>query len=121
MDAAQATGLAKLALQVVEDQSGLTITLGRAALPRANVAFITEVLGQLTAKKIKVSTLTLPVGASELDVRVEGASYITKYNLHGDARAEVGAFLATKQYLEAQHKTPTSYIDVRVDNKVYYK
>ncbi len=121
MDVAQASSVAKLALPVVEDQSGLPITLGHTVLPRANMTFITEVLGQLTAKKIKVSAITLPVGASELDIRVEGVPYVTKYNLHGDARAEVGAFLATKQYLEAQHKTPALYIDVRVDNKVYYK
>lgn len=122
MDARQIRDASKLGLPVaIEDQSGLEVALGRTALPSDNVAFITEVLGQLKAKNIAVTALVLPAGTSELDVRVEGAPYIIKFNLHGDARAEVGSFLAVKQHLERKGKTPAEYIDVRVDNKAYYR
>lgn len=119
--ASQVVGLARLELSLVEDQSGLKITLGRTVLPSDNINFITEVLGQLKAKNIKVTGLLLPKGASELDVRVENQPYTVKFSLKGDAREEAGAFLATKQYLERQGKTPAMYIDVRVDNKTYYR
>jgi len=65
--------------------------------------------------------MTLPKGTSELDVHISGAAYLFKYNLRGDARAEAGAFMAVKASLESQHKTPEAYIDVRVDNKAYYR
>lgn len=111
----------KLGLPLVEDQSGLPVRLGRTALPSSNTLFITEVVGQLKAKKVDITGLTLPQGTSQLDARIAGLPYIVKFNLRGDARAEAGAYLATKQYLERDHKTPGSYIDVRVDNRVYYK
>lgn len=121
MDASKVSASVKQKLPVVQDESGLPVTIGRGVLPQGNVDFITEVIGQLSAKGVKISAMTLPAGASELDIRVEGQPYMVKFNLRGDARVEAGAFLAVKQHLEREQKTPSSYIDVRVDNKAYYR
>jgi hypothetical protein len=121
MDAAKVAATVKEKLPVVQDQSGLRVTIGGSALPSNNIDFITEVIGQLAAKKIRISSMVLPLGASELDIRIEGASYMIKFNLRGNAREETGAFLAVKQQLERESKVPSSYIDVRVDNKAYYR
>ncbi len=118
---AQAPSVAKLNLPTVSDQSGLPVDLGNVALPSTNVAFITEVVGQLKAKQLSVRSLVLPLGTSELAVQVNGAPYTIKFNLHGNARAEAGAFLAVKQQLDKEKKTPAEYIDVRVENRAYYK
>lgn len=118
---AQAPGVGRLGLPVVTDQSGLTLTPGNIALPSSTVAFITEVVGQLQAAHLTISSLTLPKGTSELDVRVSGSSYYVKYNVRGDARAEAGTFLAVKQKLDHDHKEPATYLDVRVDGRAYYK
>lgn len=120
-DAAPLARLKKLALPVVEDQSGLQIAPGSTVLPSDNISFITEVVGQLRAKRLTVTGLTLPRGTSELDVRIKGEAYFIKFNLRGNARAEAGAFLAVKKHLERENKTPRSYIDVRVENKAYYR
>lgn len=117
--AANIQGLDKLNLPVVQDQTGLPIEVGRTALPRGNIAFIKEVAGQLKAQDVSVAGIIL--GANQLDVRLEGAPYLVKFNLRGNARAEAGAFLAAKQHLEQEGKTPAEYIDVRVDNKAYYR
>lgn len=117
----QVPQLAQLQIPSVTDQSGLGIEAGQIALPRATVHFISEVVSQLKAKNLKVTSLTLPPGTNELYVRVDGVGYFVKFNLHGQARAEAGAFLATKRYLEQQRKTPREYVDVRVENKVFYK
>jgi hypothetical protein len=119
--ASQARDLEKLALLVVEDQSGLTATIGRVALPSAEVAFITEVVGQLQAKNLTIVGMVIPRGTSELDVRLEGKPYTIKFNLRGDARLGAGAYLAVHQHLERENKTPATYIDVRVNNRVYYQ
>jgi hypothetical protein len=120
-DVSRLPRLEKLGLAVVEDQSGLSAELGQTALPSDNVSFITEVIGQLKAKQLVVVSLVLPPGASELDLKLKGKPYFVKFNLRGDARAEAGAFLAVKKHLERQRKTPGSYIDVRVENKAYYR
>lgn len=111
----------KLDLPTVLDQSGLRVTLGKVALPSTNIDFITEVVGQLQAKKLNARNLVLPPGGSELHVQVSGTAYTVKFNLHGDARAEVGAYLAVKEQLAKENKVPAHYIDVRVENRVYYK
>ncbi len=110
-----------LGLPLVTDQSGLQIELGKGALPGSTVAFITEFVGQLNAKRLSVNSLVLPQGTSEVDIKVSGAAYIIKANVRGDGRVEAGAYLAVKQSLEQDHKVPKEYVDVRVDDRAYYK
>lgn len=117
----QVPDFSKLKVPVVVDESGINLNTGEIALPAKNVAFITEVVGQLKAKEVAISSLTLPAATSELQVRVEGQPYYVKFNLHGNAREEAGTFMAVKQKLEADRKIPAEYIDVRVPGKVYYK
>lgn len=111
----------KEALPIVTDQSGLPLKVGDVALPSGSVSFITEVSGQLHAKNLRIASWTLPAGTSELNVKVEGASYYVKFNLRGKAREQAGSFIATKQRLEGQNAVPKEYIDVRVSGRVYYK
>lgn len=117
----QVTDLGKLKIPVVNDQSGLSIELGKVALPKDTVTFISEVTGQMKAKGVVVTSLDLPAGTNELHMRLNGVGYFVKFNLHGNAREEAGAFLAVKEYLESAHKTPGEYVDVRVENRAYYK
>jgi hypothetical protein len=66
--------------------------------------------------------MTLPPATSELDVRVAGQPYFIKFNLQsGDARQQAGTFLATQSHLQSQNIVPSTYIDVRVDGRSYYK
>lgn len=118
----QVANLSKLHLPTVTDQSGLNVRVGASALTAANVSFITEVVGQLSAKGVAITSLTLPAASSELDVRVSGANYFIKFNLAAtDARQEAGTYLAVRNYLASQKQTPSSYIDVRVPGRAYYK
>jgi hypothetical protein len=117
----QVTDLGRLKIPVVNDQSGLSIDLGKVALPKDTVSFITEVTGQMKAKGIAVTSLDLPAGTNELHMKMNGVGYFVKFNLHGNPREEAGAFLAVKEYLESSHKTPGEYVDVRVENRAYYK
>ena len=117
----QVPDLSGLGIPVVNDQSGLTITLGKIALPQDTISFISQVEGQMKAKGIKITALELPAQSSEMHMRVEGAGYYVKFNLHGEAREEAGSYLAIRDYLANNHKTAGEYIDVRVENRAYYK
>lgn len=117
----QVPNLSKLKLPTVTDQSGLSVRVGEIALSGNTVSFIVNVAGQLQAKGLTLSSLTLPQDVGELDVQVSGVPYVVKFNLQGDGRAEAGAYLAAKLQLEAQHKKPAQYVDVRVQNRLYFK
>lgn len=108
-------------IPIVGDESNVPIEVGQIALPATTVDFITEVNEQLKAKNLKVASLILPAGTSELHVRLQGIKYFVKFNLYGHAREEVGTYLAVKSRLDAERKIPAEYVDVRVENKAYYK
>jgi len=114
--------LRQAGLPEVQDQAGVgDVQVGSSVLPSTAVRFITEVAYQLKAKDLQIETLILPSLPSELHLKIKETGYYVKLNTRGDARVEVGAFLALKQYLESQSKTPAEYIDVRVENRAYYR
>jgi hypothetical protein len=109
-------------LPVISDQSNIDVQLNHQALPADTVAFLKTVIGQLSAKQLKVTSVVLPVATSEADVKLEGKPYAIKFNLQDDsARQQVGTYLATIQYLEGQHITPAQYVDVRAAGRAYYQ
>lgn len=110
-----------LDIPVVSDLSGLKIELGKNVLTRSDVAFIREVYGQLRVKGLNIEVLSLPAVASELHVRLSGAGYFVKFNLAEEAREQAGTFIAVKERLDAEEKVPAEYVDVRVDEKAYYR
>ncbi len=111
-----------LSLPLVTDQSGLRVKLGSQALSSDDTSFIKTVIAQLSAKRIAVSSMLLPSATSELDVRIADHPYAIKFNLEsGEARQQVGTFLATQAKLDSQHVVPAQYIDVRVEGRAYYQ
>lgn len=118
---AQESKLSSLKIPIINDQSNLNVSVGQIILPEATVAYITEVVGQLQAQNISISSMNLPAGEAELDVYMQGQGYYVKYNIYGNAREEVGTYLAVKAMLKTENKTPSQYVDVRVPNRAYYK
>ena len=120
--ASKVEDLSKYKLPVLEDQSGLKLTVGRQALQSKDVRFIQTVLMELNAKQYSVVNMVLPASSSELDVQVAGQPYIVKFNLQSDtARQQAGTYLAMIANLKKQNQTPTKYVDVRVNGRAYYQ
>jgi hypothetical protein len=117
-----ASGLNTLDLPIVDDQSGFLITTGQPALPSSDISFIQIINSQLNAKHYTISLMTLPKNTSELDVGLVGQAYIVKFNLSDtNVKQQIGSFLATANYLNNQKITPSKYIDVRSEGRVYYQ
>lgn len=112
---------ARPSLPLVQDDSGLSVEQGKPALTKENVDFITTIIKQLNVKNITIKTLQLPALVNELRVPIDGKSYFVKFNLNSDALQQVGTYLAVREQLESQNVTPAEYIDVRVDERAYYK
>jgi len=108
-------------LPTVSDELGLEIQKGKSALPQHTVSFISQVVAQLRAKDITAKDFTLPAAANELHMRVDNQTYIVKFNLQADARQQVGTFLAVRDRLAGEKTVPKEYIDVRVEERAYYK
>jgi hypothetical protein len=114
--------IGKLDLPTVADQSGLRVKSNDIALAGTEVNFIQTVVAELQAKGVAIESLTLPPAAYELDVKPVGVGYFVKFNMHEPtARQQSGTFLAVRARLATQSITPSSYIDVRLDGRAYYK
>lgn len=111
----------KSAVITVTDESGLTLEQGKAVIPVSYVDFITTIKYQLDAKSIIIDSVTLPRVPNELYVRLKDKPYYIKFNLQADARQQTGVLLALFKELEEENITPAEYIDVRVDERVFYK
>jgi hypothetical protein len=105
----------------VTDETSLPITVGKQILPTDTVTFISSVIKQLQSTSTPVETISLPLEANELQVRITGQPYIVRYNTNQDARVQTGVFLAVKKRLEGSGQIPKEYIDVRVEERAYYK
>jgi hypothetical protein len=105
----------------VTDESNLPVTIGKQILPTDTVSFITAVIKQLQATNTSIQSITLPLEANELQVRIVNQPYVVRYNTLGDARIETGTFLAVRKRLEGSGDKPKEYIDVRVEERAYYK
>lgn len=105
---------------LVLDQSGAVPRVGQHYLPSSTVQFARTVAYQLSAAHMKLNTFILPTQSPyELDMRLEGQSYLIRCNLEADALVQSGAIIATVQQLGSS--TPAQYLDVRVPDRVYYK
>ncbi len=111
-----------LKLPEVSYSIGEHFNIGQQELTTQEVQFIQTVEFELAARNNKVVNMNLPQGSAELNVYVSGKPYYIKFNLqNNDPRRQAGSYLATEHYLQTQNVTPSQYIDVRTDGRVFYK
>ena len=115
------SNFSEIKLLRVIDQTGLDIQDSQQALPRYYVEFIQEVNTQLSAAGLMIDEMILPPLAHELHVSLDGIPYFIKFDVAGDAREQAGAFIATWQQMGQRGISPAEYVDVRVEERVYYR
>ena len=109
----------QLGLQLLQEDVPLEVSVGHVIMTATDIAFLNTVTSELKKANLEVSRLQLPVGAGELHVHLKTEPYIIKFAFNGDARQQVGAFLALKSQLSST--PPSSYVDVRIGERVYIK
>lgn len=105
----------------IKDTSGLIINEGKQALPAKQLQFIHNVDKQLRRNKIIPTEFTYSINANEILVKLKNKKFYAKFNLTGDARLQSGALIATIKELDKKAINPSAYIDVRVEERAYYK
>lgn len=105
----------------VSDETNVPIEPGKQVLPSDMVTFIAQLLAHLSSTKVAYETVTLPLEVNEVRVKPMGVPYYVRFNALEDARTQVGTYLAVKNRLEESREQPREYIDVRVEERAYYK
>ena len=107
----------KQGLLTIQDQSGLVVRPGNQVLTTESVTFIKNIQAQLDDKKLEIIQATLPITPNQIDIRLKDVPYLIKADMSGNARLQIGAFLAARD----SGVKPVEYMDIRVEEKVFYK
>jgi len=108
-------------LPMLIDQSDLKPRQGSPLISSVSVNFINQLLTQCKYKHIDIQSLTLPSATQELDLKTKDKPYYTKFNMGGNALLQTGQFLAARSKFATQNQDPSTYLDVRVSGKIFYK
>lgn len=109
-------------LPLVRDEGGLDAEVGKIVIPEQQAMFLQRLYTQLSAASVVVQSMTLPsTAANQADVRIDGKPYYIKFSMDTDPRQGVGTYLAARDKLLADGVTPAEYMDVRVEEKVFYR
>jgi hypothetical protein len=109
-------------LPLVRDETGLQAEPGKVVLPEPQAQFLSQLYAQLLDAKVSVLSITLPSNAAnQADVRLTDKPYYIKFSFDSDPRQATGSYLAVREKLDAEGKAPVEYIDVRVEEKAFYR
>ncbi|MGH7156635.1 MAG: hypothetical protein ACREGG_00760, partial [Candidatus Saccharimonadales bacterium] len=86
-----------------------------------SVGFINTVIAECKHSKVPISSLVLPTTPQELDLHTADQPYYVKFYLGGDVLNEAGQFLAARNHFAQTKQSPSQYLDVRVQGKIFYK
>lgn len=110
----------KLKLPVVEDTTNLPVKLGDQVAPAGFVAFTLEADRLLAQQGYQVTNLKIPVTTNEVDIYTN-KGYFIKFDTTRSIVGEMGDLSQVLTLLKSQNKTPSQYIDLRIDGSAYYK
>lgn len=108
-------------LPVVRDQADFNLKPGNPALSRESTRFIMNVWRYAQASDINIESMALPAVPMELNLKTTDKPYFVKFYLGGDAALQTGQFVAARAQFEKDGISPSEYLDVRVQGKIFYK
>ena len=110
---------ARNSLIYVEDLTNVDHNVGDKIMTKEAVAFIDTMKQQLLSKGLNIDKVISPVVANQLDIYIKGSGYYVKTDYTGDARLQSGTYLAIREKFGANK--PNEYVDVRVEEKAFYR
>ena len=119
--ASNVTGFDNIKLPIVNDESSLTIEVGKGVLTNQQVDFVSVLVQQLNLNKKQVSVVTLPPIINQVQIRLKGTEYYIKFDMQNDPKTSAGAFLALLRRLDKDGATPGEYVDVRIEDRAFYR
>ena len=106
---------------VVKDLSGASAAAGQEVVNARFLSFLGQVVAHFKHHGLTVTEVSLPAGTvRQIAFTLEGKPYSVHMTVDRTAEAQVGQAMKAIHHLDAQGSRP-SYIDVRVDQKVFYR
>lgn len=106
---------------VVRDESGLPTRGGQEVINRQFLSFLGQAVSAFAQYKIKVSEATLPASTvRQVWFKVEGRATQVRMTVDRSAQSQVKQAIIALEYLGKTGSVP-EYIDVRVDQRSFYK
>lgn len=105
----------------VRDESGIPAESGREVINRQFLSFLGRVIALFSQNNMTVAEATLPSNTvRQVWFKLNGKPYDIRMVIDRESEAQVKQAIMTMQYLES-HQLKSSYIDVRVDQRSFYK
>lgn len=108
----------------IEDQSGAVLQTGSSVLTKSLIEFIGQLHGRLVplyGKNAVVARVIIPQSTREVQVQMQGLSYLLKFNSNRSLNEQIGELQSVLNFLKEHSSTPGAYIDLRVAHKAFYR
>lgn len=110
-----------LELPSVRDDSNIVPEPGKQALSRHAIQTVIHIVQLAKSANLQLESIVLPLTLNEVDIVVKGSPYVVKISLDQDPRQGIGALIALREKFQKDDIQPTSYVDIRVPDKAFYK
>lgn len=106
----------------VSDNSGISAETSGTVVSGRFISFLGQMVAAINQRQMgKVVAITIPPNTTrELDVRLEGRDYPIKTNIDRDPLQQAEDIANALKYFDSKGIKP-QYIDVRVENKAFYR
>ena len=105
----------------VDDQSGVVPEAGHVVVNRRFLGFLGQVAARFEASGVVVNRVVLPENTvRQVEFGIDGKSYVVRMTVDRGVDEQTDRALKTMSWLDGQGIAP-SYVDARVDRKVFYK
>lgn len=118
-------GLTESNLVHIEDQSGAVLDTGSSVLTRDLISFVGRLPEQLRKvlgrDNAEVERVIIPQSIREVRFKIKGDKYEVRFDSTRPLEEQVRDLRLIKNNLRQKGISPRSYIDLRVENKAFYK
>ena len=105
----------------VRDESGVSAVAGQEVINRQFLSFLGQAVSAFKKEQVVVTEVVLPVETvRQVLFQLAGRPYPVKMTIDRGATAQVAEAMKAMRHLDAQGVSP-QYIDVRVDQRVFYR
>lgn len=107
-------------LPTVTDSTNLPVESGKRVAPSSFVSFCAEMYKRLPEAGVKPVDMIVPETTTEVNFKTD-KGYLIKMDTTRTVEGELNDLKAVQSELAKAKKVPTEYIDLRIENKAYYK
>lgn len=105
----------------VKDQSGAPLSGGQEVVNQRFLSFLGQAVSQFAKNNLSVSEIVLPQDTvRQVLFLIEGKGYAVKMTVDRAAAAQVEQAIKAMRFIDERRLRP-EYLDVRVDQRVFYK